>query len=252
MSILVTCVQCAAKHRVADEHAGKAILCKACHAPMVVPPIGDVGEAGIKTTADGGARRTRNWGDEEEKKASIVKPKASRGPAVVIVAVVLALSCVLCITVGGITAWWAMSDVQVQPRPGRNVNRDVMDVPMKAVANGDNGRIPPGVGPIVLERQGRLMNTDAKRDGKPHQPFTMGFEQGKTYVIDMRSVEMDSYLWLDDPNGVQVALDDDSGGNQNARIRYTATQTGDYRIVATVFSSLRAEGAAFTVTVREE
>jgi hypothetical protein len=77
----------------------------------------------------------------------------------------------------------------------------------------------------------------------------MHFEQGKTYVIDLRSVEMDSYLWLDDPNGIQVALDDDSGGNQNARIRYTATQTGDYVIAATVFSNLRPEGAAFTLTV---
>ena len=75
MSIRVTCDQCAANDRVADEHAGKAILCKACHAPMVVPSTGDLGEAGINTTANGGARRKRNWGDEEEKKAAIAKPK---------------------------------------------------------------------------------------------------------------------------------------------------------------------------------
>lgn len=228
MSILVTCIQCAAKDRVDDEHAGKAILCKACHAPMVVSSTADVGEAGIKTTANGGTRRTRNWGDEEEKKASIAKPKA-RSPVVMIVAVVVVLSCVLCMGVGSITVWWAMSDVQVQARPGKNVNRDVFvndlprdawkeakdkiefkDGPMKAVVDGNNGLIPPGVGPIVLERQGRLMVTDAKRGGKPHQPFAMRFEQGKTYVIDLRSVEMDSYLWLDDPNGIQVAVDDDS------------------------------------------
>jgi hypothetical protein len=254
MSILVECVQCGAKDRVGDEHAGKAILCKACHAPMVVPSAGDAGEAGIKTAANGGARRTRNWGDEEEKKAALAKPKARRSPAAVIVAVVLALSCVLCTGVGSIAAWWALSDEQLQPRPRKNVNRDgfVNEGPMNPVVNGDNGLVPPGVGPIVLERQGRLLNTDAKRDGKPHQTFAIGFEQGKTYVIDMRSVEMDSYLWLNDPNGIQVALDDDSGGNQNARIRHTATQTGDYVIAATVFSSLRQEGAAFTLTVRAE
>jgi hypothetical protein len=252
MSILVTCVQCAAKDRVADDYAGKAILCKACHAPMVVPSTGPAGEAGIKTLANGETRRRRNWGDEEEKKASLAKPKA-RSRTVVIAAVLVALSCVLCTGVGGIAAWWAMSDEHLQARPGKNLNKvEFKEGPVKGVVEGNNGLIPPGVGPIVLERQGRLMLTDAKRAGKPHQTFAMNFEQGKTYVIDLRSVEMDSYLWLDDPNGMQVALDDDSGGNQNARIRHTATQTGDYVIAATVFSNLRQEGAAFTLTVRAE
>src|SRR5947207_3148044 len=83
MSILVTCDKCAAKDRVSDEHAGKAILCKVCHAPLVVPSTGDVGEAGIKTASNGEARRTRNWGDEEEKKAAMNKPKARGSPAAV-------------------------------------------------------------------------------------------------------------------------------------------------------------------------
>jgi hypothetical protein len=182
MSILVTCAQCSAKDRVAGEHAGKAILCKACHAPMVVPSSGDVGEAGVKTTANGGARRTRNWGDEEEKKAAIAKPKARGSRSVAVVAVVLVLSCVLCTGVGGIAAWWAFPDMQqLQPRPGMNVKREVF---VNEV---------PGQGPM------------------------------KAVV-----------------------------GNQNARIRYTATQTGDYVIAATVFSNLRPEGASFTLTVRAE
>jgi hypothetical protein len=253
MSILVECVQCGVKDRVTVEHAGKAILCKACHAPLVVPATGDAGEAGIKTTANGGTRRTRNWGDEEEKKAALAKPKARRSPAVAIIAVLMAFSCVLCAGAGSITAWWALADVQVQPRPFRQ-QVGFNEAPMVAVNgnNGGNGLIPPGVGPIVLERQGRLLNTDVKRNGKPHQPFTMALEEGKTYVIDLRSGEMDSYLWLYDANGAQVALDDDSGGNQNARIRYTAAQTGDYVIAVSVFSTLRPEGAAFTLTVRAE
>jgi hypothetical protein len=57
---------------------------------------------------------------------------------------------------------------------------------------------------------------------------------GKTYQIDMTGVQMmDTFLRLENPGGMQVAMDDDSGGNLNARIIYTCQQPGVYRISAT-------------------
>ena len=60
---------------------------------------------------------------------------------------------------------------------------------------------------------------------------------GKTYQIDMTKANggLDPYLRLEDSAGKNVAQDDDSGGNLNARIMFNCTQTGEYRIVATTF-----------------
>ena len=40
----------------------------------------------------------------------------------------------------------------------------------------------------------------------------------------------DPYLLLRDPDGLQITEDDDSGGDQNARIVYTATRSGIHEI----------------------
>ena len=58
-------------------------------------------------------------------------------------------------------------------------------------------------------------------------------EAGKTYRIDMTSKALDSFLRLLDPDGKEVAEDDDSGGDFNARIIYKAKRTATYKIVAT-------------------
>src|SRR6266542_4412649 len=47
-------------------------------------------------------------------------------------------------------------------------------------------------------------------------PVTM--KRGKTYTIDMVSTQFDSFLRLEDAKGTELAQDDDSGGNLNARI----------------------------------
>jgi hypothetical protein len=85
---------------------------------------------------------------------------------------------------------------------------------------------------------GHLVQGDPKdkiRAGSLCKIYTVNLEAGRTYQIDMVSGEVDSYLRLENPNGQQVAADDDSGGFPNARIIYQCQQAGMYRISATTF-----------------
>ncbi len=68
---------------------------------------------------------------------------------------------------------------------------------------------------------------------------------GATYLIDMRSTELDAFLRVEDAKGHLLALDDDSGGNRNAHLQYQAPATGTYRIIATTFKA--GERGRFTL-----
>ncbi|MBI3407956.1 MAG: PPC domain-containing protein [Planctomycetes bacterium] len=79
------------------------------------------------------------------------------------------------------------------------------------------------------------------------QPVTM--KAGKSYTIDLISDDFDAFLRLLNPDGKQVAFDDDSGGELNARIVYRCEQDGEFRIVMT---NLDRRAGAFMLKVREE
>jgi hypothetical protein len=68
------------------------------------------------------------------------------------------------------------------------------------------------------------------------------------YQIDLVGHGIDTYLRLLDEHGKQLAEDDDSGGNLNARIRHTTAKAGLYYIVATTFGG--GEGA-YTLSIRK-
>ena len=71
--------------------------------------------------------------------------------------------------------------------------------------------------------------------------------KGGTYTIDMVSNQLDSYLYLEDSNGRVLAQDDDSGGNLNARIIWTAQYTGTYYVTCT--SCFANMTGSYTMTV---
>src|SRR4051812_18972632 len=76
----------------------------------------------------------------------------------------------------------------------------------------------PAVKDLIVN--GELINADLKdkaRTGSFCKTYTFKMIEGKSYQIDMRSTDFDSYLRLEDPEGMQVAADDDSGGFPNAR-----------------------------------
>ncbi len=96
-----------------------------------------------------------------------------------------------------------------------------------------------------------LTNADLRDKAKPQcycKTYTFKMTEGKSYQIDMKSMAVDSYLRLEDPQGNQVAFDDDSGGFPDARIVYRAPKTGDYTIICTTFANDTT--GKFTLTVK--
>ena len=68
-------------------------------------------------------------------------------------------------------------------------------------------------------------------------------------VIDLTSTQFDGYLILRDSLGTQVATDDDSGENRNARLTTTVVAGARYRLVATTFGS-GARSGTYQLTIR--
>jgi hypothetical protein len=104
-----------------------------------------------------------------------------------------------------------------------------------------------------LDVKGQLQGNDANDPARnqPCKTYTVKLKKDRTYVIDMASVDFDTYLRLEDSQGKQLAEDDDSGGGVNmldAQIAFTPEKDDTFKIVATRFD----EGTGnFALTVRE-
>ena len=85
---------------------------------------------------------------------------------------------------------------------------------------------------------GVLLPQDTKDPvrNQPCKKYSVSLRQGQAYVIEMNSTEFDCFLRFLDPQGKQLAQDDDSGGNLNSRIVFTIPTTGTYEIVATTYN----------------
>jgi tetratricopeptide (TPR) repeat protein len=100
---------------------------------------------------------------------------------------------------------------------------------------------PPAfeVGPQGFQQVGALANTDPPTVilGKAARCkiYTVRLKAGQRYRIDLVSNQFDTYLIVQDSAGAQLAADDDSGGNLNARLVFEPTTDGVYRLVATHF-----------------
>jgi serine protease Do len=70
--------------------------------------------------------------------------------------------------------------------------------------------------------------------------YTFSGRAGQRVQIDMASREIDSYLIVIDPNGNEVAQDDDSGGGPNARIVATLPVDGTYLLMANSYEAGQA------------
>ena len=91
----------------------------------------------------------------------------------------------------------------------------------------------------------RLLPTDPKDKVHPSQRYKLykfKMVAGTTYTIDMiRHGNFDPYLRLEDSKGKELARDDDSGGNLNARITFRAPATDTYRIFATSLNGAQGD-----------
>jgi HEAT repeat protein len=91
---------------------------------------------------------------------------------------------------------------------------------------------------------------DATRPNCHHVVHGFPMKAGKSYTIDCISTGVfDNFLRLEDETGRQLAADDDSGGNLNARItNFQPPRDGWYRIIVTTFAPNMA--GAYTLKVR--
>ena len=107
------------------------------------------------------------------------------------------------------------------------------------------------VGPDGLNIEAVLTKEDPidKVRKKHCRVYDVKMKMGVTYVIDLTSKQFDAFLRLENAGGKQLAQDDDSGGNNNARITYKAPADGVYRIYATTFG---LETGLYLLKVREK
>ena len=76
--------------------------------------------------------------------------------------------------------------------------------------------------------------------------YTVFLEEGQGVIITAEAApgsDLDTYLFLDDPDGRQVAENDDDerGGTFNSQIIYVAEQTGEYTVVMSNYPGSRGD-----------
>jgi peroxiredoxin len=94
------------------------------------------------------------------------------------------------------------------------------------------------------------LDADSPKDPTRNTPckiHVVPMKKGQRYTIDMVGAGFDAYLRLEDSAGVQLAEDDDSGGDLNAQIVFNCPKDGDYKIYCTCVGN----GAGkYTLTIK--
>jgi hypothetical protein len=70
----------------------------------------------------------------------------------------------------------------------------------------------------------------------PYHQWAFEGRRGQKVVLDMVSSDFDPYLVVRDAEGYVVGSDDDSGEDNNARLRLILPRDGRYRVIATAYS----------------
>jgi len=86
-------------------------------------------------------------------------------------------------------------------------------------------------------------------DGSFFDAYTFEGQAGQRIVIEMDSSEFNTYLILLEPDGGNLAQDDDGGGSGNARLITTLPRTGRYTVLAN--SRLAGETGRYEISISE-
>ena len=97
--------------------------------------------------------------------------------------------------------------------------------------------------------QNTLISGGASWNNKPIQLYGYQCQPGQSAQIDVLS-SWDNYLIVFDPNGVEVAHDDDSGEGLNARLRFSCPTGGQYRLGVTTGLASTTPGS-YTLQVQQ-
>lgn len=111
---------------------------------------------------------------------------------------------------------------------------------------------PGAIGTIAVDesKQGLLEAGDSTTQARGYadyydfRPTAAG-----PVVIDLTSTQFDPYLVLRDSLGTELATDDDSGEDRNARLGHAVAAGARYRVVATTFGS-GARSGTYRLVVR--
>lgn len=99
----------------------------------------------------------------------------------------------------------------------------------------------------LLRKSDRI---DRVRAGCRVHEIHLWLDAGKKYVIDLKSKDFDPFLRLEDLDRKELAFDDDSGGDLNARLTYSPSRTGTYLLLATTY--VPATWGDYTLAVNSE
>ncbi|HIK50124.1 MAG TPA: trypsin-like peptidase domain-containing protein [Oscillatoriales cyanobacterium M59_W2019_021] len=85
-------------------------------------------------------------------------------------------------------------------------------------------------------------------DNSLFDAYTFEGKAGQQVEIEMSSQEIDPYLILLSPSGAEVAQDDDSGGDKNARLVVQLPESGTYTLIANSYAG--GESGAYRLSVK--
>lgn len=93
---------------------------------------------------------------------------------------------------------------------------------------------------------GTMTGDEGTVDGRSMQAWTLPGRAGSQYVIDLRSDDFDSYLYLSGPGFPDLIYDDDGGDNLDSRICVELPDDGEYIVFGGPLSGA-SPGGRFTI-----
>lgn len=105
----------------------------------------------------------------------------------------------------------------------------------------------------TLTIRSKLSGTDGfdrVRTTSYFKSFLVPLKAGRTYTIEAKSSDLDTYLRVENAAGVQVAFDDDGGDGLNAKVAYRPTLSGPYRLIVTTYRSRQT--GSFVLELKEQ
>jgi hypothetical protein len=90
---------------------------------------------------------------------------------------------------------------------------------------------------------GEFTDKDAMVKEHYYKVFTVKLEAGKSYKIEQKGdgsdPKFDSFLFLEDADGKNLAMNDDVDGTLDSRIVHKVEKAGTFRIIATTFPPMQ-------------
>jgi hypothetical protein len=126
-------------------------------------------------------------------------------------------------------------------RLGYRFDRDgTITIVATSLSGGETGRFELSVGEeansVVAEYRGTLDESDTRGyDGRLLDSYEFQGTAGSRVGFALESAEFDAMLYVSNPDGSNLAADDDGGGNGNSRIDVVLPETGTYTIYATSY-----------------